>query len=331
MNPECSIVVRTPADLIAVTPYLLGFHPADSIVVIGMAGRRVSFAGRHDLPPPGSDGVDWLAPLVSRQPVETIALLGFGPPDPVDRTIDTLGAALARGGLAVRDRLRITDGRWWCLDRPEPDCCPPDGHPVPSPHNPVAAAAIYQGQVALPDRAALAARVASVEGDDRRRMAAATAEVSIRLGRFFAPGRSPEALLERAGHSAVRLGERTYAAGRSLTFDQTAVLGALVADESVFDYALNRISDEPWRVTQWTEVTRRVEAPFVPGPAALLGYSAWRAGLGSLARVAVDRALRHDPRHRFAWILDRLLAAGISHEAVEDFTPPPVTLRGRSR
>ncbi|WP_250031811.1 DUF4192 domain-containing protein [Paractinoplanes maris] len=331
MNPECTIVVRTAADLIAVTPYLLGFHPTDSIVVIGTVGRRVSFAGRHDLPPPGSDGAGWMAPLVARQGAQAIAVLGFGPPDPVDRTLDTLGTALARSGLQIRDRLRITGGRWWSRDCAEHGCCPPEGHPVPSPSSPVAAAAVFQGQVALPDRRTLVAQVASVDGEDRRRMAAATADLGIRFGRVFRSGGDPGVLLDEAGRSAVRAGERRHAAGRSLTFPETAWLGALLAGRPVFDYAVDRISGEPWRITQWAEMTRRVETPFVPGPAALLGYAAWRAGLGPLARVAVDRALRLDPGHQFARVLDGLLAAGIGHEAVEDFVSPTATLRGRSR
>ncbi|HET6483466.1 MAG TPA: DUF4192 family protein, partial [Actinoplanes sp.] len=77
MNPECTLAIRSSADLIAATPYLLGFHPTDSIVVIGLVGRTVSFVARHDLPPPGSDGTDWIAPLVARQTVQSVAVLGF--------------------------------------------------------------------------------------------------------------------------------------------------------------------------------------------------------------------------------------------------------------
>jgi hypothetical protein len=325
MNPECTIVVRSPADLIAVTPYLLGFHPADSLVVIGTVGRAVSFVGRHDLPPPGDDDTGPIAQMVARQKAQTVSLLGFGPPEPVNRTIGALVAALNRVGVRVRDQLRITAGRWWSFDCADPGCCPPEGLPVPSPHNPIAAAAVFQGQVALPNRQKLVEQVAAVEGEERRQMAAATAALNLKLGEGL-----PRTLMGRAGRKAVLHAERQHAAGRSLTYDETAWLGALLIGRTAFDFAVNRISDEPWHLRLWTETTRRVEVPFVPGPAALLGYAAWRVGLGPLARVAVDRALRHDPYHRFATILDRLLAAGISHEAVENFGPPAGSVRGRA-
>ncbi|WP_127499128.1 DUF4192 domain-containing protein [Actinoplanes solisilvae] len=325
MNPECTIAVRSAADLIAVTPYLLSFHPSDSIVVIGTVGRIVTFVARHDLPPPGADGSEWIASLVARQGVEAAAVLGFGPATPVARSVEALAATLERRGLLVPEKLRITDGRWWMVGCADGRCCPPEGRPVPSPSNPVAAAAIFQGQVALPDRAALVKQIAAVEGEPRRLMAAATKEVCDRLciPRGF--------LRDQAGFAVVRAVEERYAKSGSLPFDETACLGVMLAEPEVHDYALDRTADEPWRLSLWTEVTRRVEPVWVPGPATLLAYAAWRAGNGALARIALDRALLQDPGHRFAALLDRLLAAGISHSSVEDLNPPVGIVRGRSR
>ena len=47
------LTVRSPADLITAVPYLIGFHPTDSVVVVAMRGRRIVFAARADLPEPG--------------------------------------------------------------------------------------------------------------------------------------------------------------------------------------------------------------------------------------------------------------------------------------
>src|SRR5262245_62608422 len=41
--------VRNPGDLIEAIPYLLGFHPRDSLVIVGLAGTRVSITARVDL------------------------------------------------------------------------------------------------------------------------------------------------------------------------------------------------------------------------------------------------------------------------------------------
>src|SRR5215472_69399 len=41
--------VRNPGDLIEAIPYLLGFHPRDSLVIVGLVGTRVSITARVDL------------------------------------------------------------------------------------------------------------------------------------------------------------------------------------------------------------------------------------------------------------------------------------------
>ncbi|MDQ6849192.1 MAG: DUF4192 family protein [Actinomycetota bacterium] len=44
-----SLQVRGPADLLAAVPYLLGFHPQESLVIIGLADNRVVVTARLDL------------------------------------------------------------------------------------------------------------------------------------------------------------------------------------------------------------------------------------------------------------------------------------------
>ncbi|MBL7261452.1 DUF4192 domain-containing protein [Paractinoplanes lichenicola] len=310
MKPDCRITVRNTADLIAITPYLLGFHPSDCVVVIGTVGSAVHFAARHDLVAP-DDVADATAPLIAAHEVEAVSVLGFGPPDPVDRTVRRFSDDLRRHGVRVLDRVRVTAGRWWSYDCTKPHCCPPDGNPVPSPHSPIAAAAVYQGQVALPNRKDLVAQVAGVEGEQREQMRALTAEICSR-------GSGPPEGIEWTGRLLVQLAEQRYSSGSTLTLKETALLGVLLADPVVFNFAVERTREEYWRVALWTEVTRRVEPIWVAPAAALLAYSAWRAELGPLARVALDRALLHNPAHRFSWALDRLIAAGVSHELVDE-------------
>ena len=80
--------------------------------------------------------------------------------------------ALSGVGLQVLDALRVTDGRWWSYLCTEPDCCPPEGRRYDPTANQVTASAVFAGQVALPDRAALVAQVAPVDGPARDAMRA---------------------------------------------------------------------------------------------------------------------------------------------------------------
>ena len=165
--------VRSPADMVAAVPYLLGFHPADSVVVVAVRGRRVVFAARGDLPAPGADpgpAARHLAQVVARQDADAATVVGYGPAARVTGVVDAIGDALTAAGLVVLDALRVTEGRWFSYLCVEPSCCPPEGTSYDPAASQVSAAAVFAGQVALPDRAALAAQVSPLDGPVRLAM-----------------------------------------------------------------------------------------------------------------------------------------------------------------
>jgi len=322
MTPDCTIIARTAAETVAVTPYLLGFHPHDSLVVVGFAGHRVIFGVRFDLPPPdcASDTFDESIDLIVRQRAQAVLVLAYGPPTGVTRPALLLGVGLRRAGVAMLDVIRVTGDRWWSFTCQGRGCCPVEGNPCRPEQSAAVAEAVFQGRVALPSRQALSERVAPIGGAVRTEMAAATERARNRLGGADDP---PGQRLWRLGRRAVRTAERRARLGQPPTADEAAWLGVLLTDETILEYALMRRSGDEWWLQLWIDVLRRVEPPFVAAPACLVGYVAWREGDGSLARVAVDRALRADAGHRTAGLLDRVLSAGIAPSALVALRPPP--------
>ncbi|MFE9956375.1 DUF4192 domain-containing protein [Micromonospora sp. NPDC005299] len=210
------LAVRSPADLVAAVPYLLGFHPADSVVVVAMRGRRVVFAARSDLPEPGSDprrAARHLAEVVARQRTDAATVLGYGPAARVTGAVDAVGEALDQAGLLVLDALRVTDGRWWSYLCAEPACCPPEGTPYDAAASQVSAAAVFAGQVALPDRAALAAQVAPIDGPVRVAMRRATVRARHRLMELAGKATGPTGKAARPAGDAGLAGEAARLAG----------------------------------------------------------------------------------------------------------------------
>src|SRR5262245_15191820 len=53
--PEPSLRVREPVDLLGAVPFLLGYHPTDSIVVVGVHRQLHRMTIRYDVPPAGAD------------------------------------------------------------------------------------------------------------------------------------------------------------------------------------------------------------------------------------------------------------------------------------
>ncbi|MCI4063343.1 DUF4192 domain-containing protein [Micromonospora sp. R77] len=326
------LAVRSPADLIAAVPYLLGFHPTDSVVVVAMRGRRVVFAARADLPPPTAEpqqAARHLADVIARQHAAAATVVGYGPAARVTPAVDAVSDALAGAGLVVLDSLRVTDGRWWSYLCTEPDCCPPDGTPYDPGASEVSAAAVFAGQVALPDRAALTAQVAPVDGPVRVAMRQATARARSRLAELtedldetLVGGRS----VRSAGVAAVRVALRRHRRGERLTDDEAAWLSVLLTRLPVRDHAWERTDGRDTDISLWTDVLRRAEPELTAAPGSLLAFAAWRAGLGALAAVALERVLAAHPDYSLALLLDDLLRRGVPPSELDGW--PAVGLPG---
>src|SRR5215470_7621696 len=56
---RCRVRVGSADGILAVAPHLLGFHPANSLVVLGIGGphARIRLAFRYDLPDPPQDAL----------------------------------------------------------------------------------------------------------------------------------------------------------------------------------------------------------------------------------------------------------------------------------
>ncbi|MFI7609259.1 DUF4192 domain-containing protein [Micromonospora sp. NPDC049366] len=321
--PDNTMTVRSPADLVAVVPYLLGFRPAEgSIVVLATRDHRVVFAARGDLPTPDAPTRNVLGlaahmlPIVRRQqPITDVVTIGYGTPAHVDAALRAVGEVFTAGELTVRALLRVTDDRVVNLSCADPTCCPPLGTPFDPTASLLAVQATAAGLVALPDRAAVAARFAPVTGAARDAIHHATDRALARLTTLTAAG---GAAVDAAGAHALR--DALRQPDRRLTDDELAWLTVLLTRTSVRDLAVNLTQPHDPHVTFWAELTRRAHEPLVPAPATLLAVTAWRCGDGALAVMAAERALQVDPTYPLADLLLRALHAGLPPSAF-DRTP----------
>ncbi|MEU7850038.1 DUF4192 domain-containing protein [Micromonospora parva] len=335
------LAVRSPADLIAAVPYLLGFHPTDSVVAVALVGRQIVFAARADLPDRTDPGglAEHLAGVISRQGAEAATVVGYGQPERVTPAVDAVCHALGDTGLRVLDALRVTDGRWWSYFCTEPDCCPPEGRRYDPTVSRVTASAVFAGQVALPDRAALVAQVAPVDGPARDAARAATARAERRLAELVEQAPESDLLgarsLRSAGVAAIREAQRRQRRGERLDDDEVAWLTVLMTHLPVRDHAWERTDGRDRDIALWTDVLRRAEPEVAAAPGALLAFAAWRAGQGALAAVALERTLGLHPDYSLALLLDDLLRRGVPPAELDGWPsvgmPGVIRPRKRSR
>ena len=324
--------LRTPADLLAAVPYMLGFHPADSVVVLGLRRGALVFELRGDLPSDGhvDEFADYYARLVHRQRVDAALLVGYGPGDAVTPAVTTTAAALARHGVAVPEMLRAHEGRYWSYTCTSPSCCPPEGTPYDVSTSPIAAQATVFGCEALPSRAELERRLAPLTGAARTAMRAATRRAAAKLTRLAnVPGLlawdgseqecsegdlpGDPARLATAGCAAVDAAVARHRAGGRLDDDELAWLSVVLGHEPVRDHAWSSVrGDLSVHVSLWADVLRRAEPELAAPVATLLGLAAWCAGEGAIASIALARALQTDSTYVLAQLLDHALRHGLS-------------------
>ncbi|MFF1305049.1 DUF4192 family protein [Streptomyces sp. NPDC058307] len=166
---EHQVTLRTPGELADALPYLLGYRPEDSIVLVALhdRGGRGRFGGRARLGIPANKE-DW--PAVARQlahglitgserrgarPEQMVAYLcqepGAGETgrqimERLSPLAGLLRTECGRLDVPVIEALCISDGRYWSYCCPSQECCPVEGLPMGLPGTSVlAAAATYAG------------------------------------------------------------------------------------------------------------------------------------------------------------------------------------------
>ena len=325
--------LRDPASVIAVVPYLLGFYPHNSFVIIAMTGPhgRVTLAFRFDLPDPPSTEVaaaaaDHAVTVLGRVRATAAIGVGYGPGTLVTPIADTMRVVLPREGTRLHDILRVDEGRHWSYLCADPACCPAEGVPVSDSDHPVARALAAQGVTAKASRAAVAESIAPVTGSAADAMAKATRQAEIALATEVVS----------IGPDAVRAVELTLVQDAIVSYRGGGTITDLTQLARIA-HALTRIEirDDAWarmdpdhrdaHIRFWTDLTRHAQAGYVAAPASLLAFAAWQAGDGALANLALDRAFDDDPGYSMARLLRRAVDAGLPPSAARlPMTPEEV-------
>ncbi|MFF6975059.1 DUF4192 domain-containing protein [Streptomyces tsukubensis] len=169
-GPDEQITLRGPAELADCLPYLLGYHPSDSVVLVALHGERGRFGGRVKLGIPGSPA-EWEP--TARQLAECLIETSRrrdGRPDGIvlflcrepgagqtGRDVmqwlrpfaQRLRTACGTLDVPVFEALCISGGRFWSYCCPDERCCPAEGAALVTPGTSVLAAAVTYAGVGL--------------------------------------------------------------------------------------------------------------------------------------------------------------------------------------
>ncbi|MGW1074516.1 DUF4192 domain-containing protein [Streptomyces sp. NPDC002537] len=351
---EQEVTLRSPAELADALPYLLGFIPDDSVVMVALHGERGRFGGRLRLGIPHSRE-EW--PDISEQLAETLVTgsnkRGARPDGVVlflcqDPATDETGQlvmdrlrplaralrqACGRLAMPVYEALCISDGRFWSYCCPDPRCCPAEGTPLALPGTSViAAAATYAGMEMRGSLSQMEARYAPLTGaradEQQQALDAAAMALVPRILRSADCETVRQETLDLARltmnrfHGTAPLGGRAESDERDdslLTAREAAAIIIGMQDRVTRDRAAEWMEgpDAPAALRLWRAVARRCVPPYeehAAAPVTLAGWVAWSADDKLEARVALGYALRLDPEYLFAQLLHRACNEGLDPE-----------------
>lgn len=328
-SPGRALRLHDPGELLAAIPALLGFVPADSLVIVCLGGARencVEMVVRHDLVALVAEPDRMVALAAQLQALfeetgvggVTLALLdrdwACGEARAWHRElVGELGALLLAGGARVRGAVlarEIAGGAPWAsmLDA--------RSGAIPDPReSAVAAAHVYQGRMIRDSRAELAESIAP-----------ASAAESAEMGRLVDAARDRTRVRrELGGRSALRMElELVLVAvafvdsGEMPEAGELAQLGVAISRPEVRDALLALVSGDqaPAAERLWAMLARVLPGPERAEAAALCATSAYARGDGPFSGICVDAALEANPRHRLALLLREALDRGLHPDRI---------------
>jgi hypothetical protein len=335
---ESTFHIQSPADLLALVPCVLGFHPQDSLVLVAVGETGGGLHARVDLTPDEDDlraGIGCLLAAVLRNRGRSVALVAYTD-DPVvaEEVVDRLDDALYDHGVQVLSAIRADGSRWYDLLCDDEGCCPGHGEPYDLSSHPITAQAVLDGQVTLGSRQELVDSLVGTDTDDLEAVADAADEAmrslratARRPGGADAPGPS-RGYLVAEGHW-VRDRVRRYLATREpLDAAEVARMAVAMADIQVRDVAWSEISrdDVQLHVELWRDLVRRTPLDLLAAPAALLGFAAWLSGDGALAWCAIERCQQAEPDYSMAQLLSTALTSAVPPSTWMPIPPEEVPL-----
>jgi hypothetical protein len=296
-----TLTMRTPADLVSAVPYIMGFTPSDSIVMMALGGRQLH--ARLDLPDSELDLNEALGALMRpavQHGNDTLILVSYTEEDEMAEAVSDKGRTLANVyGLTLVQSIQVD---------------PQGDHRIAVPGAPwvetgsshVAAQMVVEGGRA--PRKSRQELVESIKAGDNTLDTIALEAAKVEVLTVGLPDGFMTEIMERSltGEDVTDEEWCLYTAGLHITATYR---------EEVFT-AIKRVNARHHCEALTRLLVRTPEG--WGGPAAgLLALAAWLAGDGALSWVAIDRSRVDSPNYPLAELMDQILTMAVHPDTWE--------------
>lgn len=320
--------LNQPGTLIAALPAVLGFVPEHSLVLATIEHGQLGCVMRVDLSTSLADALDHLAEVAGASgPDAAIAVIVDEDGAACRLCLDehrelafALAASLSSHGIEllasfVADRLEA-GGAWRCaVDQTCRGTIEDPGS------TPMAAAAVLDGRRLYARRADLLEVIAVQDPGHTAMLSAALGGIEDEGDDEDDDDDAPRTDSDAsAGVEHALEMSRRVSDGALLTDEDLIRLARGIGDPRVRDtlYALAVGCEAGRAESLWAVLARTLPDPWRAEALVLLAFSAYARGDGPLAGVSLEAALRGDPRHRMAAMLDQALQTGMRPDQIRE-------------
>lgn len=308
-------VVKTPADLINAVPFLIGFHPTDSLVVVSVQDDALAMAMRIDFPNEGAPAgaLALLASHLKRNESQGAVLVAYVNDENTNAEdiLNELSSEITALDIAVRESMIIKNERWRSILCQDEKCCPPEGSPLPDfESGKITAEQVANGKV-LP--------FASDEGliDSIKPYEIATDPTFHDLVKsLIDENRIGEHELRhefrKGGIEILLTLKDIYKAGAEVSNELKAQVIATMADIQARDFALGCFENDEVELAKsmYLDLFKTAPKEFSHPFASLASAYAYENGEGALAHRLLDKAIEACPEYTLSKLLRRVMSSG---------------------
>ena len=311
MTTHTATALTSPHDLLAAVPFMVGYHPKDSLVAMALRDDKVVMAMRVDFPEPDLilATSETIAMHLIREQASEAIVVGYLPTNTLETdSLAIVREVIARHDIIVKECIAVRGDRFRSNLCQDIGCCPPEGNPIPL----------------LTDSRVTAEQVAAgnplpyLDLDEMKRsIAAQPADKELnKLIKKIADidyDSDEVTLLQRQGVNAIiELAMEFKGAGFSGNKALIALVLARLLDLQVRDYAMGMSTEESceqlWDMWRW--LLRIAPRGYVAPVAVIFAIMSYERGDGALAQRALDRAFEDSAKYQMAKLLRRTFAAG---------------------
>lgn len=306
--------LTSPHDLLAAIPFLVGFKPEDSIILISIRDGSVSMAMRVDFPDSlGKEEVSTLISHLERDRADAVLAIFYLPDVPTDSTpiIQALTSAIEAHGLHLRESIIVSAGRWRSLLCDDKECCPESGSAMPElSGSRIAAEQVAQGKplpfenvhelvasiAALPEDSELLELISQIDPIDYNN--------------------NPVPQQRQGAEAVVDFIADFQAEGLCRDKKLIALVLVRLLDLQVRDFALGSVTEDTLHnyFSAWRWLMRIAPQGYVAPVATLFAAVAYERGDGALAQRALDRVEADNPDYAMLNLFRQVFSRGWSPE-----------------